>query len=724
MNKTILSLLGVLSLIWIGYVGINMATSGDRILPETVFDGNDQSIVIVHKPLEPDYKDEQFAFLSKDDFYANILTHTERIQHFYFSSSRPLVLLERSKPWTIELIDRYFGGMGISSTFESAKTFKLANGWYATYDKEYLVLSKSANRQPTSSNIAWKYVDRKSSASILHWENGIPKIENAYRSTASEIRYISQTGTAGSHLADDQDIFQDVLPANFKNIEFFETHYLQTLDGASSPLYQWMDKGAVIVRSKNGTCIVTDCIPGQDPIAILGDRIDESSLSPNNTSGYVKSTALPASFQVAEDWYVETFNNRVFIASKKVSIDALIGNYETGSTLSQNEQLRKALFAKAPKRVSYRKISPAEHRTISLLDGSRHTVVQRYGGQADETETDREPQQEEGQAVRIDGGIAQIVPVQGSNFVYVLSKANELYGIDGEQQRWKIALSGPVIGQAALSYSGGELIVTTSEAVHQVTRGGKEFAGQPVKAGGTPVTAAVSYSWKGASQLAIVTERELRVFNTNGSLKMSMALPFAPANIPFVVWSNAGDLTATIAGKGKGINVSIDRKRKGKEFSLPEGDWKGVKTQNGPRFFGIQNGRFVSVSHKGEVTDLKRNANQLLCCEPNGNRQVISVLGRGKVYLYSEEGTLTGTVSPAFDDIAGCSVQNSASGKSVVGILDGIANKNYIYEQNGTPITTKSYAGGSVIALHRLQNGTLTLLSQSNDYLVRYSIEN
>jgi hypothetical protein len=115
---------------------------------------------------------------------------------------------------------------------------------------------------------------------------------------------------------------------------------------------------------------------------------------------------------------------------------------------------------------------------------------------------------------------------------------------------------------------------------------------------------------------------------------------------------------------------------------------------------------------------------QLLSIEQNGNQQVLTVLGKNKVYLYAGDGTLLGTIAPMFNDIAGCSLQTTGSGKSLVGILDGIANKNYIYQQNGTLLTTKSYAGGSVIALHRLQNGTLTLLSQSNDYLVRYSIEN
>jgi hypothetical protein len=721
-GKYVLGILGVLSLIWIGYVGINLTSLGTHLSPETTFGPADQSVVVVHKPLELDYQEPAFAFLYKEAFYTAILTHTERIQHFYFSASRPLVLLERSKPWSTELIDRYFASMDISTQFESAKSFKLSNGWTASYDKEFLRISQLGD-VPAPAAIDWKYVDRKSSASVIRWEKGAPMIENAYRNNLTEIRYISQASAAAEVLVDDQDLFQDIIPEPFGELEFFEKNYLRSLDASASGLpFEWMSGGAMLIRFGNNTCVVTDCIPGQDPIAILGDHVDENSVSEDKNSAFVHDVPMSVQLLPAKGWYIELFNNRVFIASEKSAIDDILGAYETGHTLSQNEQLREELFLKAPKRVSYRHISAEEHRTMSLLNRSRHTVVQRFV--LPEAPPQQPVNEQPGSTIRIEGGIAQIIPVQGSNFMYVLSKDNVVYGIQGDEERWKVTIPSAVIGTPALSYSENELIVTTATSIHQLTRNGNDLNGQAITLTLQPVAPAVSYSWKGATQLAVVSAQQLQILNTNGTKKTSVALSFAPRETPFVVWVNAGDLTATILGKTRGINISIDRKRKGKEFTVPETELEGVKTPNGPLFYGIQNKRLISVSYKGQLVDLNRgNVTTLLPVSQAGKESVFQVLGKKRVYTYSANGQLLGSASPTFDDIAGCSYQTTASGKSVVGILDGIANKNYIYNLNGQQLTKQSFDGTAIIVLHRLQNGKLIVISQSNNYLVRYPIE-
>jgi len=720
-----LSILGLISLLWIGYVGINLTSLGQPLTPETVFGKADSSVVIVHKPLEPDYTHPDFAFLAADEFYAAILTHTERIQHFYFSSSRSIILLERSKPWTTELIDRYFSSLSIQAELNSAKSFKLSNGWIASYDKVFLVLSKQPLSQVANSPIQWKYIDRKSSATVLKWGNEKPLIENAYRNSLSEIHYISQSTSSQSILVDDQETFQDIIPATFSEVEFFEKNYLFSNSNSSNePLSEWLLSGALKITYKGKVCIVTDCIGGQDPIAILGDRADESSISSSKNSGHVRNTKLPTVLLKSTDWYIEIFNNRVFIAPEKSTIDQLIGAYETGSTLSQNEQLRSQLFQKAPKRVSYRKITSTEHRTISLLNQSTHTFVQRLGTSKSE-EVEVVAEQETTASIRIDGGIAHLIPVQGTDFIYVLSKSNILYGIRGDEEKWKITLSSAIIGEPMLSYSEKELIITTTDAVHQITKNGTELNGQAIALSKIPVSQAIPYFWKGASQLAVLDQDKLTVYTSNGVQKSVIKTGIQPRQTNFIVWSNAGELTATILGKTTGSNYSIDRKKKLKSFDLPPCELLGVKTPTGPLFFGINQQRLISVNQKGIISDLQlSNATSILSIDLSGKQIILSIRCGNKISLITTEGKLLGTIHPAFTDIAGSSIRMSSSGNSLVGILDGLANKNYIYTLNGKQLGTQSFDGSSIIVLHRVQNGALMLISQSNNYLVRYPIDN
>ena len=724
MGKYILGVIGVLSLIWTVYVGVNITSAGPALLPETIFHQKEQSVIVVHKPREIDYTEPAFQQLVENLFYASVLQNPERVQHFYFSSNGTTVLLERSKPWTIKLADTYFQKLSLKSKLVSAREMELSNGWTARFDKEYLLITKGAPQLSDETAVRWNYVDRKSTASIIKWEKGAPVIENCYQNASGLITYISSADTRGAHLADDQDLFLDVIPESFKEYTFYEKNYLQAIDPSTSPAYEWMNNGLVVVQSNKDRCIITDFISGQDPIAILGDAIDETTLSTSKTSGFVRNVQLPQSILESKNWYIEVFNNRVFIAEDKAAIDAFIGAYESGRTLSQNVEKYAGLFSNNPKKVSYRHLSPQEHRTISLLNNSRHTVLKKYSSEQPSAEETEDNQLE---PVRIDGGIAQLLPVQGSDFLFVVSKSGIVYGISKNGERWKTQLSEPLIGEAQLSGTGSEVIITTTNSVHLISRNGSELSGFPLNLAVKPAAPACYFSWKGKDQLAVADNQNVTIYQ-NGKKVSSVKLPFAPAEVPVTVWVNSGELTATIAGEGKGVNISIDRKRKLKEFTLPGATVIPLKTAAGAYFFGIENNKLFSVSSKGERKDITGGASKIVGItrqgEQAGDKQIVILVQSGsKVKAFSESGTSLGTITTSFNEAESASCITASNGKTVVGILDGLSNNNYIYALNGKQLTEKSFEGANMIVLHRQQNGTLLLLSQSNGYLVRYPVQ-
>jgi len=716
-GKYLLSVLGILSLIWTIYVGVNITSSGPALSPGSVFHEKGLSLVVVHKPLEIDFSEPAFQFLAETPFYTTVLEHPERVQHFYFSSSGKTILLERSKPWTIELVNVYFEKMAVKTAFTAAREMTLSNGWKARFNKEFLLITLGDKALSESNTVQWNYVDRKSSASIISWENDVPTIENCYKKTDGILTYISNADTRGKHLADDQDIFLDAIPENFREYTFYEKNYLHSIDEAESPIYDWMNNGLVIVQSGKDRCIITDFISGQDPIAILGDALDESSLNEARTSGFVRNVKLPETILTSESWYLEVFNNRVYIAADKSAIDAFIGAYESGRTISQNMDKFAVLFSNNPKKVSFRQLTPQEHRTISLLNNTRHTVVKKYSSgieQTAETDNQLEP-------VRIDGGISQLIPVQGTDFLFAVSKSNGVYGLNKTGERWKVQLDGPLIGEASLSATGDALVLTTASTVYIIGKNGSAIPGYPLTLSAKPVAPAVHYSWKGKEKLAVTDGQSLTIYEPSKK-SVVIRLPFESRETPFIVWVNNGELTATIAGETKGVNISIDRQRKLKEFALPATELTPVKTENGPLFYGIENNRLIFITTKGEKTDLG-SAKKLLGFTKDAKQTVILVQSGNTVKSYSETGNLLGSVKTSFNEAESASLLKTAGGKTVVGILDGLSNNNYIYGLNGLQLTTQSFEGAALVVLHRQQNGQLLLLSQSNGYLVRYPAE-
>ena len=167
-NRTFLLFLGAISIAWIGYMGVNLISSAVAPYPANVFTLADTSVIVIHHPEEVDLDNPQLQVIQDNPFFQQLLSKTERVQHFYFSGNRKLVVLERSKPWTIKNMERYFDEFGYSVRFDNAKSFKLSNGWKGKYTDNYLLLSESDWDEQADKSINWKFVDRKSSASILH----------------------------------------------------------------------------------------------------------------------------------------------------------------------------------------------------------------------------------------------------------------------------------------------------------------------------------------------------------------------------------------------------------------------------------------------------------------------------------------------------------------------------------------------------------------------------
>ncbi len=718
MGKYVVGILGAVALVWIAYTGINIASSGNAVRPNSVFAAR-TPVVVAHRPFNYELVSST-GLIGDDELIRSLFENPERVQHMYFGAGGKTILLERSKPWTTEIVKLFLAKNKLSGVMTAAHSLKLSNGWFAKFDKEFLVISQ---KEPTlSGDIAlnWDYVDRKSTYSRVIWNEAYPAIENIYEKSDGSIVYVSTENGLGKHLADDQELFLDVIPEGFTDYRFYEKNYLRTLDATMSPAYDWIENGVAVVSYNGHPCVITDYIAGQDPIAILGDAVDESSIRQGKNSGFVRNTNLPKPLPIDGDWHIEVFNNRVFIAEDQRTIDAFIGAYEAGHTLSQQLDKYGVLFRNIPHKVSFRHLSPEEHRTISLLEGSRHTVVRKYVEPA-EGETEEQPAMRQETPIRIEGGIAQLLPVQGSDFLFVVSKSNSIYGISKQGERWKKMLDNAP-QETALSTTGKELIITTANTVHVLNQQGVELPGFPLQHS-TNVTAACYYTWKGQNRLAVADPDNLTIYSA-GKKVSSMKLPFRPREkAALIVWVNRGELTATVTGESKAVHLSIDRKRQLKSFAVPSGELVVLKTSEGPRFFGIDNNRFLLVNANGEQRELSAGAKRIAGTTNDFGKAIIAVQTGKTIRLFSESGTQLGSVSPAFTDIQSVSCLGKASGKMIVGILDGLSNNNYIYALNGKQLTSESFEGASMIVLHRQQDGSLLLLSQSNGYLVRYPVE-
>jgi hypothetical protein len=92
------------------------------------------------------------------------------------------------------------------------------------------------------------------------------------------------------------------------------------------------------------------------------------------------------------------------------------------------------------------------------------------------------------------------------------------------------------------------------------------------------------------------------------------------------------------------------------------------------------------------------------------------------IYVITGTGTILGQFNSTITNIDDASMIKLPNGKTVVGIIDGIANNCYIYTIRGNELNKENYEGSNKIAFHKQTDGTILLVSQANGYLIRYPL--
>jgi hypothetical protein len=718
LNRSFLVILGILSLGWIVYVAFNLSATNFSPTPENIFSESDSGVVVIHKTTEIDYNQEAFSFLQEKPFFQQLLSKTERIQHYYFSTNRDVAILERSKPWSFDLIQKYFAQLQIGSNLRYSKEIKLSNEWFARYHDNYLVLFKGAISENLESIINWKFIDRKSSASLVKKTKNDYLIENTYFISSNKVKYISQNNEKGLELADDQDAFLDVIPVKFNSYMFYEKSYAKQESDMNSPIFQWLDKGFVVLETSKGTCILSDFISGQSPLAILEPFVENDIDLANVKRVVAKKVPLPFNLFKGKKCTVELFNNYALIAESEQAINEVIGNYETGNTLAQSQIKKEKLFAETPKKVSYRYINDSIHETISQLAGSTHRVIH-YLNQ--ELESNENAANTAFPPIRIDGSIAHIIPVQNSSTFYAISSNNTLYCIRNNDIVWQQVLTNQLVGKPAIAINGQSLALICSDGLYVFTSGGNLASGFPIK--GSPKGSIHPFEWKGQASFAAILDGQVVCYDVNGKKLGSVSIGNgATSQTPISIIGQRGELIVHCVVNGKWNAYNLRKRSLIKSIGVDPGEWFLSKNNGRVSAMGLVNKQFIKVGDNGKKAVLIGNVQNILRRSGTNDLELLYLTQGPRIFVVKSDGSLLAQFETRVRQIQDMYAATTVKGKTLVGILDGIANNSYIYALNGNELSKEAYEGANQLVLHKQADGSLILISESNTYLVRYPI--
>ena len=715
LNKSLLSFLGIAALAWIVYVVLTIGTNGIAPSPSVVFSDADTSVLVVHKPKELQYTNPEYAFVQNEPFYVQVLAQPERVQHFYFSSSRKLLVLERSKPWTIQRIKAYFTKMGYGVTQQSGKDIRVSNGWKGRFQDNYLALSLSELEDNETEMVDWNFIDRKSSASLVkRSDSKNPKsyiIENAYTLSNSKVKYVSQQSLGALPLVDDQEFFQSFIPLDFDNYTFYQKDYLKHLDG-SSPLLNCMNSGMVVIEQKDEKCIVLDFNLGKDPISVLENSIESE---PGSESKGELNSKIP--FQIFNGkCFIEIFNGYALISDTKSIINSLLGNYETGNTLEQSERRKLELFRNTPRKVSYRYFDNKVHITKSCLTKNLHTVID----QLSDEESNENEEIVKIAPIRLDGRITSILAIENTSLVYATTEANSLHLTNSDQLHWTKTFNNPIVGVPILVPGTQSVCIPTETELHFINSGGTEMAGFPIQFNHIQSSAS-TFSANGQTLIAIVADGQIHAYNTSGKKIASLSIGTNANAVLNISVDRRGWLAHAIADN-TWFTFNLKKKTKLRSFALGNGDWYLAHFNQNILPVGVQNNKFVRYGENGKSTLLIGNISKMVRYKAGQSQELFFLTQNQHIYVVDGLGNMITQFNSPLRNIQDAYLIRSNKRETFVGILDGISNNSYIYTINGNEAYKQVFEGSEKLVFQNDANGRLSLITGSNGYLFRYQL--
>lgn len=682
LNRIILSIIVFASLCWITYNALQILGDDNNLAPETLFGTQDASILIINRPTE-------FTLSAAAEFEVSPATEIWKLANdsaynqCFLSLTKAHLLFTKKTPWSEEDVLKLFRGSGIKIENGQVEL----NGYTGKFHLKNLYLSKEVHSSKNNS-IPFIY-DKKASASIitLKVNNGVYATTDIYFNSDGIANYI----TKDENLEDgkkqaDEVLFSGIISKNISCYHFYEREYLKQFDSiyANGPLFQWLDVGFVEVKSGGKTAIIADYIAGQDPFWIL----DEFSKT-MDTSWY--SVPLTSSFpEKGKKYKVEYLEDFVVISSSEETCKKLISDYKLGQTIALSDVARSKYYSQLPKYVSERFVDEQNQSSKSVYHGKL------MESNASIKIAKKLESKKESVTISIGSDIKDFYPLNKDGDVIVLTETGEISRYADGKQKWQVKANGIIISpiQAIDLHATGEThyLINTSQEIHLLDATGNESTGFPVKLEQDASNAVKFYRWREKSYfLQGLANNSVLHLDAKGREINIIKTKFTVTE-KIDVWASQKRLFAGFAHDGEFIMYDLDQNKNYREFITPMASTR-IKVPNELFHFGIKNGELIKVDQKGLEFDMGNLLATKVIEIENNKLNSIAIQNNNDVKLLNINGIPFAELRLPFNEIDAISIYSTESGKTLVGVIDGLENNVYLYTADGQLKTSKGLEG-------------------------------
>lgn len=712
MKKYLIIIVVVLCSAWTIFVGIDLVGLNKKEDFTHFFGEKDGEILVIHNQNEVDWQKGNFGVLPTNQSLVISLLPRLKNASVYISSKRSLIVVKQRDNWDAESIDKLFKNGLFKYERNQFKKFT-----FGDFQGRFLLNMLILYKDDLIKNKGLPEVDRKASYSFIKFENGQAFVEDVYQKMDKTYKYTSTNENKGfGQLQDDASLFSSLIPTNFSSYTYFSKEYAKKKDLTfkTGILHQLNDVGFVLLSDGKDSVVVFPFKEEASPIQLINEQKGLPELNQNQSK--FNEIALFDFMRVGVDGraiFILEIDNVALFSTSQIYLEAIATEMKLHKSMSQNQEKMNFVFGSLPKKVLYRQVDSKVQQTLATI-GKK--LVQTDLKQKDVYIALKQDKINDYFAMNPGERIISFAASSGRGNVILSTESNRLVGYVNGALKWEKKYSQPIVNMGIFN------------AENNLT--------------------------------SLIVEGEAQVYDPNGRILYRFAvnhnlLPLqhttADGKIFFPVTTSPNHLIV-FSAKG-GIYKQIKPKLEIKEsflFKFQGRDFVGVRTKNqllytdfvkkskvlesvvdslsktillsdGPAFYKLDENGVHIQKLGGQKLSLKLKNAQNIVVSREGNNDVLWV-GAGTVLAkFDATGRKKWEKKLELSEVSNIQVFQNSNGKVVIGILDGLQNRIYLFDLNGVAIDADNRHGERAFQLSAFGTNAFSITTFLGTNLIQYN---
>lgn len=705
----------ILCVVWSTFISIELLSGENTEDFKHYFNKEDHQLLVIHHGEEIDWNSENFQILPSNQTLAlSLLPKLKNKASLFISSKRPLFIIEKKDNWTEQAVSKLLSNGIFKFEFTGRKSFKFGefNGNYLNHQ---LVLYKG---KIDFTSINFRNIDEKASYSIVDFDDNQTITTDVYQKEDKTYRYKHKlVKTTNAQVKDDKKLFSSIIPSNFTEYIFYETHFLEESDPVfkKSDFRKWVKNGIVVLSNGTSKVALFDFKEGQNPIQNLNEKynIEEK----NETMGIFEkldfSSLLAEETHLPLPYFVVELDDICLVSTNKQYLEEILTEINLGKSISQNEDKLNSVFANLPAKVVFRNVSGSKLNATSIF---RNTLIETNCVKKDVVSKAKQTKVKDYFSMNPGERILDFITFNGRGNLLLLTESNKLICYTNGSKRWEKVLTSKPTQFSLFSFQNNQITLGIGNELQIIDINGRIIYRFPSTSSVSPNTNFIN-----GKEVFLVanTPRSISVMNTKGKTLKTLRTNEDIKKI--VSYQNRNKLFCGLQTGSFLYHVEIAKKSPLLKINV-DSLTQVFAGKDNLYVCSVVAGNLSIQAVNGAKTSTKVKQNtQLLSSYSENNQQYFLLKQDKKLVAVDVNGRKAWERNLEIEDLSSVNVSVNQQGKNIIGVLDAIENRLYLYDSKGNILDDSERHGEQKLEISPFGSSAFSITTFLGTYLIQYT---